>query len=213
MATAKAKLLSPRGYLSYTQIDLWWRSPQTYIKNYMLGEEHIINNAYMDTGKAFASAMETGEATGEELTDLVASLLPRYDTPEKELVAPLATPQGTFMLLGKLDTFNGLTVAFREYKTGTVKWTQNRANKHSQLLHYAALIWLTYKRLPASVHLDWSETLKDDNGQAIFTGRIESFEVKMTMTMILEYLSRATKAAVQIDAAYRKQLAQTYEQF
>lgn len=156
--------------------------------------------------------MECGEATGEELTDLVASLLPRYDTPEKQLIADLQTAYGQFTLLGKLDTMCSATVAFREYKTGTTKWTQSRANKHGQLLHYAALIWLNYKKLPPKVHLDWAET-ELINGQAVFTGRVESFEVKVTMPMVLEYLSRATKVAVQIDAAYRKQLAQTYEQF
>lgn len=206
---AKTKqLLSPHGYISWTQVDMWERSPKTYIKNYMLGDRVSLNNAYVVTGKSFADTMENGEVTGDEIIDLVASLMPRYDTPEKELVATVTTSKGTFVILGKLDSFCSLTVAIREYKTGTTKWTQSRADKHGQLLHYAALVWLVYKKIPPSVHLDWAET-ELINGKAVFTGRIETFEVKIGMREILEYLNRVSKVAIEIDAAYRAQLAET----
>lgn len=210
---SKAKqLLSPRGYLSWTQISEWERNPNAYIKNYMLGEQTLINNAYMNKGKDFADSMESGEATGDEMTDLVASSLTKYDTPEKTIMATLATRNGQIKMLGKLDTFDSKAMAFREYKTGKIPWTQQRADKHGQLLHYSALIWLEYKKLPKSVFLDWAMTTKE-NDDVVFTGIIKTFEVKITMSKILEYLNRVAKVAVQIDKTYREQLKQTYDQF
>ena len=203
-----AKLTNPRGYLSYTQISEWLRSPKTYTKNYIYGEQRNIDNAYLRQGKLLADFIEHGGDT-DELTELVAAMLPRYDQVEYGIEVNFKTPKGDVVLLGKIDTFNSSTLAFREYKTGKVPWTQTRADKHLQLLHYAALVWLKTKKLPPAIHLDWAETEPDGNGEAIFTGNIKSFAVKIDLRMVLEYLNTASRVANEIHMAYQAALSDT----
>lgn len=199
------KLLNQRGYLSWTQIDMWHRSPQRYIEKYIKGGGREITNSGMEYGKVTSTALETGDYGDDELLKAVGSILPRYDSPEHELKVEMDTNHGKVTLLGKLDSFDTKTKSFREYKTGRVKWTQEKANKHKQLHHYASLIWMLYGKMPPEIHLDWIETEEVD-GEVRFTGKILSFPVKLRLGDVIEYMAIATKAAHQIDAEYRKYL-------
>lgn len=203
----KGRLINPRGYLSWTQISLWLRSPETYVRRYMYDGEDI-KNARMDFGSKVATALETGEPSDDELVNQLVTLLPRYDDEvrEQEFKVPFDLKEGSTFLLGKLDKFSPRKLAIREVKTGTQKWTQIRANKHKQLLHYAALVWLEYKQLPSEVYLDWAQTEVTDDGSIVLTGSIRSFKVKIDLRDILEYLATAAKVAKEIDARYRAEL-------
>lgn len=200
-----AKLLNPRGYLSWTQIDMWRRSRQRYIDKYMLGDGKDIINSGLEYGKVTSDALETGETTGDELLDAVVALLPRYSEREHEIRVQMRTNGHTFDLLGKMDTFDPKGLRFREYKTGRVKWTQSKAQAHKQMHHYATMINLKHGQLPTEAWLDWAETEEVD-GVVGFTGHIESFHVKLGMTEVLEYMALAGKVAREIDEEYRKQL-------
>lgn len=200
------KLLNPRGYLSWTQVDMWLRSPDRYARRYFMGEEDFQNDA-MELGKRTSTALESGEETGDALLDAVVALLPAYERREHEIRVPFKTTKGTVDLLGKLDTFGAEPPRFREYKTGRVPWTQARAEKHRQLHHYAALIWLFHGKLPSEVWLDWAETERDEEGFLRFTGNLKSFHVELGLQDVLEYLSLVSRVAREIDAAYRKQIA------
>lgn len=200
----KKRLLSPRGYLSHTQIDLWMRRPELYIERYVHGGAEQ-RSARMDFGSKAALALENGEETDDELLNMLVTVLPKYDLPEEEIRAILDTPAGSVELLGKPDTLRSTDWAFREYKTGVAKWTQGRADKHRQLDHYASILWLNHKKLPASIHLDWAETI-DDDGRIALTGKVATFEVKKTVADVLKYLALAGKVAREIDEAYRKEL-------
>lgn len=199
-----AKLLNPRGYLSWTQIDMWMRNKDRYIANYMLGQGLDLNNSGLRFGKTASDALEGGETTDGAMEALVA-LLPHYSKREHEIRATLKTSKGTVVLLGKLDTYDPKAPRFREYKTGRVKWTQARADRHKQLPHYGALIYLDTGKLPTETWLDWAETAEDDD-EVRLTGKIQSFHVALTMQSILEYLALASRVAQEIDAEYRKQL-------
>lgn len=201
----KKKLLNPRGYLSWTQIDMWLRSPDRYIRQYIHGDSGI-NNAAMRFGSRTSSALETGEETGDTLLDTVVALLPHYEKREHEIRVPFETPAGTVDLLGKLDTF-GMKKGprFREYKTGRVPWTQSKANKHKQMPHYGSLIYLKHGVVPTEAWLDWAETEWED-GELCFTGKMQAFPVKLDLNDILQYLAIASRVAREIDAAYRAEL-------
>jgi hypothetical protein len=199
----KKELLNPRGYLSWTQVDLWLRKPEVYVRQYMFGAEGD-NNARMAFGSKTALAIENGGNSGDELIDMLAVLIPKYEKHEHEIRADFKTEAGVVTLLGKLDTFSPKTFAFREYKTGTTKWTAARAQGHKQLLHYAALIWLKYKKVPEA-HLDWAQTVMTD-GVVSLTGEIKSFPVKITLADILEYLALVARVARDIDKRYRLEI-------
>jgi hypothetical protein len=202
----KKTLLNPRGYLSWSQIDLWNRDPEKYVRQYMFGGEGD-NNARMAFGSKTALAIENGGNSGDELIDMLASLIPKYEKHEFELVAEFKTEAGVIKILGKLDTFSPKTLAFREYKTGTTKWTQARAQGHKQMLHYAALIWLKYKKIPKA-HLDWAQTVMAE-GAVSLTGELKSFEVAITLADILEYLALVSRVAREIDRRYRQEIKNT----
>lgn len=212
------KLLSPRGYLSWTQISMWQRTPLRYTQKYMLNEDIEFKNSGIEYGKKTSEALETGDYGDDDLLRAVGSLLPRYSSSEHELKVTMETSNGAVPLLGKLDTFDPPTWSFREYKTGRVPWNQSKAQKHKQLLHYTTMIWLIVGKIPPEVHLDWIETeevlkkYKDEDGHYYskkvvqFTGRIESYPVKYKLGDVIEYMSIVGKVAREIDAEYRKHL-------
>ena len=197
------KLLNPRGYLSWTQVDMWMRSPDRYIRQYVHGAAGFENSG-MTFGKEASEALEGAETDDAAMEALVA-ILPHYAKREHEIRATLATPEGDVVLLGKLDTFGMDPIRFREYKTGRVAWTQAKADRHKQLRHYAALIYLFFGRLPSEAWLDWAETVEED-GVVRLTGRIVSFKVEITLLDVLGYLSVVSRVAREIDEAYRKEL-------
>ncbi len=199
------KLLSPRGYLSHTQIDMFRRSPERYIRKYIRGEDMDFQNSGIEYGKKLSDALENGEYGDDELLKTVGSLLPRYSSPEHELRVTMDTNHGKVDLLGKLDSFDPKTTSFIEYKSGRVKWSQEKANKNNQLKQYATMIWLLYGKMPPDVQLIWIQTEEVD-GEVRFTGRIESYPVKVTLGDVIEYMATATKVALQIDHEYRKHL-------
>jgi hypothetical protein len=204
MATHKPKkLLNPRGYLSWTQVDMWLKSPDRYIRQYIHGGSGFENSG-MTYGKSVSDALDGGEAMDGAMEALV-SLLPHYSKREHQLEAVLVTSKGQVVLLGKLDTFDPDVPCFREYKTGRVKWTLAKAKKHKQILHYATLVYLFHGKLPTKAWLDWAETEEID-GEVRLTGRIESFDVTPTLKEVLEYMALAGRVAQEIDEAYRAEM-------
>lgn len=202
----KKKLLNPRGYLSWSQVDLWLRDPEKYVRQYMYGADGD-QNERMAFGSKTALAIENGGKSGDELIDMLAALITKYEKHEHEIKVWFETEAGMVQLLGKLDTFSPKRFAFREYKTGTTKWTQARAEAHKQMLHYGSLIYLKYKKI-AEAHLDWAQTVVVD-GVVSLTGKIQSFQVKITLSDILQYLALVARVAREIDERYRKEIKST----
>lgn len=203
------KLLTPRGYLSWTQVDMWRRSKDRYIRRYFEGGEDFSNEA-MRFGKRTSEALEGAEDDDELMTAVVA-LLPRYEKREHQIRVPFKTKNGTVDLLGRMDTF-GMKQGprFREYKTGVTVWTQAKAEKHPQMKHYGALIWLEKLTLPTEAWLDWAQTAWETNAEGFreirFTGQISTFHVKISVQDILEYLAIVSKVAQEIDKEYNAYL-------
>lgn len=199
------QLLNPRGYLSHTQVDMFLRNKNRYVRNYIFGELDQ-PTVRMEFGSKVALAMENGEETDDELINMFVKMLPRYPKREHEIEVPFKTQYGQVTLLGKLDQFNPWTLGFRETKTGVNPWTQMRADNHTQLTHYAAMIWLKHKKIPKDIHLDWGETEILEDGTVVLTGKIRTFEVKKSLADILGYLSKVGRVAFEIDTIYREKL-------
>lgn len=99
------KLLSPRGYLSHTQISMFESSPEKYRQKYILGKENDLENDFMTLGKRVATALETGQPTGDAVIDIVLSMVPKSKYVEYEMKESFNSPAGEITLLGKLDGF------------------------------------------------------------------------------------------------------------
>jgi predicted RecB family nuclease len=192
----------PKGYLSYSQVQLWLHDKARYKALYFDNRDDMrIENSGMVYGKQVAEALENEVETGDLLTDAAMLLLPKYDIRDKEIYTILTTKQGEIPLLGRPDMMDSVSKSFYEIKTGKVAWTQNKADKHLQLPFYAMIIYLTHKVIPSAVSLVWIETQDTDEGIKP-TGKVESFPVKIGMKEILECMALTSKVAMEIEQAY-----------
>ena len=185
----------PHKYISYSQISLWENSPKMYKEIYFYGRK--FENSAMIFGKQFAEALEKG--TKDKMTNLIMSFLPQYKISEKKLFLK----KDGLNIIGYADSYNPKTHAIREYKTGVIKWTQEKVDKHEQLTIYAMLIYFQYKKIP-EMHLDWIETI-NQNGIINFTGKIKTFKTKRTKIDILKMFNKAKRIAKEISETYQKE--------
>jgi hypothetical protein len=95
-----------------------------------------------------------------------------------------------------------VTKEFYEFKTGKVKWTQVKADKHLQLKFYAMLIYLHYGVQVKNTELIWMETFTNPEGIVEPTGHIERFKVAITLKDILETMAITSKVAKEIESAW-----------
>ncbi len=198
----KKQIQLPKGYLSCSQITLWQSDPKRYKEIYFDGrDEFRISNPGMEYGKVVATALEAGVETDDLLTDTAMSLLTKYDIADKEITTSFKTKDGEISVLGRPDTLNSKTYAFREYKTGKIKWTQSKAQNHFQLKFYAMLIYLKYGTVLHETHLDWIQTEKTSDGIKP-TGHVETFKVVFTLNDILETMALTSKVAKEIELAW-----------
>ena len=200
---AKKKIIqTPKGYLSFSQVALWQSSPSRYKKLYFDSDQSYgLTNSGMTFGSRVADALEHGEQTGDLLTDTAMELLPKYDVQDVEITATVKTPNGSIDILGRPDSLDSKTKDFFEFKTGKVKWTQQKADRHLQLKFYAVLIYLNHMVVPKNIELIWMETHKDD-GVVTPTGKIERFKVDIKLVDIVETMALISRVAKEIEAEW-----------
>ena len=194
----------PRGYLSFSQIQLWQNDKKRYAEIYFDGRDELrTSNAGMQYGKVVAEALEKGIETGDLLTDSAMLLLPKYDTADVEIRADMRTStSGPYVtVMGRPDSLDSATKAFLEYKTGKTSWTQEKAQKHLQLAFYAMIIYLKHKVISPSIALVWIETEPTESGIQP-TGRMETFPVTLGLKDILATMALTAKIAKEIEVAY-----------
>lgn len=210
--TKRRAIQLPKGYLSYSQLQLWVNDSEHYKRLYFDGRDDLrTTNLGQEYGKVVADLLERGERSDDLLTDTAISLLPKYDLADKEIKTTLKTQDGDIALLLKPDSMDSATKAFLEYKTGKHPWTQGKAQNHLQLKFYAAGIYNEFGIVPPSIALVWIETeqvihsCKDgtvESKEIKPTGRIETFPVIYKMKDILETMALITRAAKEIEVAF-----------
>lgn len=198
---SKNKILLPRA-LSYSGMTLWETDKARFIRKYFEGEDVDIKSKFIDFGKRFAEHLEGVKKSDDVVWTILKRRLPRYQKREFELQCVLSTIYGKLPMFAKLDTAKAILSGFREYKTGTIPWTQKRAEKHSQLFFYGLMIYELTKKIP-DCHLDWIQTVNNEN-EIMPTGNIESFEVELTKSSLLKMRQRVIKNALEISDAYKK---------
>ena len=163
----KKKIIqTPQGYLSFSQVSLWQSNPERYKRMYFERDESArFTNDGMRFGSIVADALENQEMTGDLLTDTAMELLPKYDVRDEEIRVSMKTKDGWIDILGRPDSLDSKTKNFIEFKTGKVKWTQKKAEKHLQLKFYAVLVYIAYGVQLDHADLVWMETFVDSDGK------------------------------------------------
>jgi len=172
---------SPRGYLSYSQMQLYLKDPQLFYQCYIEGLQQFRTDRLI-LGKRMATALENGfDEQRDPMIEMVMTFMPSYPLREYEM-------NGVFEgipLKGKLDGFDKEGLRIGEYKTG-VKWTQGMVDCHGQLTFYALLVKLNYGVLPNEIKLHWARTQKNpETGGIELTGETKTFLTKRTMSDLI----------------------------
>lgn len=194
-----------REYFSWSQYDLWKKSPKQFHKKYVLGEDDSSNRRF-DKGKEFAEYKEKGlipHYCDDPLLESVGNAVPRLEVMEYKFETYLKGVK----LLAYIDSFSLRDYEVFEYKTGKEPWTQERVDKHFQLNFYAAMVAITCGVIP-KVTLYWIETedIEEDGKTKIrYTGHIEKFVRKFTEKDILDSIKS-------IEETYSEILDYQYEE-
>lgn len=202
----------PRPYLSNSQVELWLRDPEKYVLHYFHDMKVMHESPALLYGKSLATHLENGTFGDDADMKRVLKQFKKYDVRDQAMYATLKTKKGVIPLMGKPDTFSTKTLAFREYKSGTYKWDQKRAQEHPQLLFYNVLIYLNHNQISKDIWLDWIQTeevvnFDDLTSKMKSVGNVQSFEVTHTLRDVLEHMSLISKVAFQISARYEKHLS------
>lgn len=195
-----AKLNLPRGYISPSQCFLWKSSKERYRERYYEGKDSFVNDA-MRFGSKLSNRIETGEETNDPLIELlvVGGKLTIYEKVEYPL--EWQTPNGV-KVYGKLDTSTVDYKRFREYKTGTVPWTQKKADRHPQTQIYLAGIYTKFGYF-ANAYLDWIPTEKKEDGTVVLAdSEVISFKVETGISEVYETYRELERIAKEIADDY-----------
>ena len=147
-----SNMITPRPYLSFSQMTLFEMSPDKYIQKYIYEEkERISRNIAL--GKQLADGLENGELSGDPLLDLVMAKMPKFELMDKPFETELKNGKEVIKILAKPDTMKPDMTAFEEYKTSTRAWTQKMADESGQITFYTTAIWLKTGRIPSDIEL------------------------------------------------------------
>lgn len=199
--------LAPRNYISWSQLDLFERSPEAYKEKYLYNAPGFVNRG-MAFGKIMADSLETGEASGNEVLDMVIAMLPKFEIMDKEFRVELKTGRGEepIIMLAKPDTMTADMTAFKEYKTGQAKWTQGKVDKNGQIDFYTTAIWAKTGKIPQDIELVHAQTGKDEEGRIHATGEIFRYKTKRNMMQVLSMIMRIKKANAGIKKMFEDEL-------
>lgn len=184
---------SPRGYLSWSQLNLWEHDQNMYYQVYIENVD-MYRTKYLELGKKMACALENGfSEDGDPMLELMIVYMPAYPAREYDIKQEF---EG-IPLVGKLDGFDEATLTVGEYKSGK-KWTQAMVDQHGQLTFYALLVWLKYGKLPNKIFLHWARTDEDMEGNLKLTGDIRTFETKRSLKDLILFSKRIKTAWAEI---------------
>ena len=186
------KLILPKGYLSWSQIDCWMKNKPRYIKEYFEAGERL-DTRYLRFGSQFSKMVERlGEIMKLQpnRVQAIAALRTEYpmdDKMEQVLMEleiggisefqignsgrpddknPVCKVRGEVPILAFLDKYDVPNI--REYKTGINEWNLAKVQKHDQLTMYGVGLKWSGRPLPAYADLDWIETKETETERVDF---------------------------------------------
>ena len=142
----------PKKYLSFSQIELWIKSPESYRKRYYPEiAPPQFTTVYMAFGNEVTEAMERNEPH--------VAFIPRHKTFELKLEVEV---EGV-PILAFVDNIDMETIAFNEQKTTMTSWSENKIKKHIQLDIYSLLLQIKFGRVTDECNLVWAGTRKKEH--------------------------------------------------
>ncbi len=186
-------MLTPRPYLSFSQMTLFEMSPQKYADQYLYQKKQRItrNMAY---GSMLADVLENDEATGDAILDMMMIKIPKFELMDIAFEVDLKEGKKVLRLLAKPDTAKADYSAFKEYKTSTRAWTQKMADDSGQITFYATCMWLKTGKIPQDIELVNVPVKYNGDGSLTPTGEMIRLPTKRTMVDIIKMCSRMKKA-------------------
>ena len=228
------EIILPKGYISWSQLEIWEKSPERYKREYFTDGSKLDTDA-LRFGKFIASSIERvlelekeGYNKLEIIPMIMSELAMDYLTAEtlvnleKGEVAEHKMFQDIkgIKCLSFIDSYYTDTSNFREYKTGKIPWTQAKVQKHGQLLFYATMLTHISGKMPHHCHLDWIETENVERGEMDglgheqpklkLTGRITTFEREFDSREIDGMEQRIVRVATEISNAYKQYLSEQF---
>lgn len=198
-------MLTPRPYLSFSQMTCFEMSPAKYTAQYIFGQKQRTtrNMAY---GSLMADGLENDEATGDPLLDLMMAKIPKFEVMDKAFEVDLPNGKIPLHLLAKPDTTKADYSAFKEYKTSVRAWTQKMADESGQITFYATCMWLKTGKIPADIELVNVQVEYLESGALQPTGELWRFPTKRSMVDIIKMTGRMKKAWIRIQKLCEKEL-------
>ena len=198
-------MLTPRPYLSFSQMTLFEMSPEKYADQYLFGKKQRINRN-MAYGSMLADGLEAGESTGDPLLDLMMAKIPKFELMDKPFEAKLPNGKEIINILAKPDTAKSDYTAFKEFKTSVRPWSQKMADESGQITFYATAIWLKTGKIPQDIELVDVVVGYEPDGRLQPTGDIWRFPTKRTMVDVIKMTSRMKRAWAGIKSLCEKEL-------
>lgn len=191
--------MTPRDYLSWSSLDLFEKSVESWKDRYLFGKKAFVNRG-MAYGKAMAEGLEHDRLTGDMEMDLIMERLPKFEVMDKEFRAETKARDSkkVITMLCKPDTMKADMSAFKEYKTGQGGWSQAKVDSAGQITFYATGMYLRTGRIPSDIELVHVLTEKDPEaaleGKIRATGEIRRYRTRRDMLQILAMIARIRKA-------------------
>lgn len=179
----------PRGYLSWSSVDLWRKSKEQYRSRYYRNEEQP-DSPEMRFGKKVAKMLE--DRAFDEYPFLKDVM--KLPVSEHQILVDI----GGIPVKAYLDMYDPATHSFLEFKTGKKKpdgmprWSPVEVAKHDQLPFYSLLIEESEGEVENMTHLVWLETefemktvefdghaLEGSSRELRLTGQVEVFPRKI----------------------------------
>lgn len=197
-------ILTPRSYISWSQYSTLKQSKQSYINTYIFNEDY--SNEGQDLGARIHRAYEHDEESKDQIIEHARLLIPRYGKHNYELISTLKG----IKIKSYLDDFNGRKRILHELKTGKIKWTQAKVDRHEQIDFYSLNIYQYFGWLPKQSWLTWLPTDPDDENYLI----PQQFDATRSLVQILKMAGRVIMAwseILKISKKYKKELYETQD--
>ena len=198
-------MITPRPYISYSQMVLWEMSPKKYADRYIYNKPQYVSKNML-YGTKMAEGLETEEATGDPVLDLMMARIPKFEVMDKSFEAEMPDGKKKIILLAKPDTMKKNCSAFKEYKTSVRRWTQKMADDSNQITFYALAMWLKTKKIPEDIELVNVVVEYAEDGSLRPTGEMVVLKTKRTLIQLIKFSKRVKDAWHGIENLCQKEL-------
>ena len=198
------KLILPRKYLSWSQMNCFLTSSVRFRKEYFENGPRMTSK-YLSFGKEVHKLIEDNKHR-EILPDLTV-----YEVRELEVRCDvLGVP-----VLAYIDSYDPDKNVFRDTKTGIIPWDKAKVIKLGQLPFYAVALKHKFGKTPEYAHLDWIETKEEKIDTEVddfwrtnetklnITGRLLSFQRDFDEREIEKMENLIVKTAEKISESYQ----------